>query len=182
MTLYVPSTNYKLENKAMREVNEAYEEHKKKLIGSDNFIARPVQTFNFQHKKIAETVERNPSGESGVFASGWDIEETLKLEKKSEYEVLGEEIKRNVDKEFSNYLVNPFSCLPLEKEAIDIHSKYEVPGAAEYLMREKDFDKKGRSKKTGASNTGTGMAQISSTQVGKPQEITNRVDTSSRRQ
>lgn len=49
------------------------------MIGSDNFIARPVQTFNFQHKKIAETVERMPNVELGVFASAWDIEDTLKL-------------------------------------------------------------------------------------------------------
>ena len=153
----------------MRTVNEKYEDYKKKLIGSDNFIGRPVQTFNFQHKKIAETVERMPSGETGVFASGWDIEETMKLEKKSEYEVLGEDIKKNVDKEFSNFLVNPFSCLLLEKEAIDIHSKYEVPGAAEYLTRERDFDKKGRSKKTGASNTGTGMGQVSNAHLNRQQ-------------
>jgi len=26
---------------------------------------------------------------------------------------LGEDIKRNVDKEFNNFLMNPFSCLPL---------------------------------------------------------------------
>jgi hypothetical protein len=44
-----------------------------------------------------------------------------------------------VDKEFNNFLMNPFSCLPLDKEAIDIHSRYEVPGAAEYLLKDKDF-------------------------------------------
>jgi hypothetical protein len=27
----------------------------------------------------------------------------------------------------------------LDKEAIDIHSRYEVPGAAEYLLKDKDF-------------------------------------------
>lgn len=56
-----------------------------KRIGSDNYIARPVQTFNFQHKKIAETVQKNPTADNGVFASGWDIEDTMKQEKKSEY-------------------------------------------------------------------------------------------------
>lgn len=55
------------------------------MVGSDNFIARPVQTFNFQHKKIMETVERMPSVDMGVLASAWDIEDTLKLERKSEY-------------------------------------------------------------------------------------------------
>lgn len=56
-----------------------------KRIGSDNYIARPVQTFNFQHKKIAETVEKNSGVDAGVFASGWDIEDTLRVEKKSEF-------------------------------------------------------------------------------------------------
>jgi hypothetical protein len=41
-----------LENEEIRKKNKEYEEYKQRLIGSDNFIARPVQTFNFQHKKI----------------------------------------------------------------------------------------------------------------------------------
>ena len=73
---------------------------------------------------IAETVEKMPSADIGVFASSWDIEDQLKLEKKGEYEVLGEDIKKNVDKEFNHFLINPFSSLPLDKQAIDIHSHY----------------------------------------------------------
>jgi hypothetical protein len=65
-------------------------------------------------------------------------------------------------------MMNPFSCLPLDKEAIDIHSRYEVPGAAEYLLKDKDFDKKNRSKKTGNSQTVTGMAQNSTANINKP--------------
>lgn len=72
-----------------------------------------------------------------------------------------------MDREFNNFLVNPFSCLPLEKQAIDIHSRYEIPGAAEYLLKDKD-DKKGRNKKTGNSQqTGTGMAQVSTSNINK---------------
>lgn len=179
-TFCLPSTSYKLENEEIRRKNKDYEEYKQKLIGSDNFIARPVQTFNFQHKKIAETVERMPSIDQGVFASGWDIEDTLKLEKKTEYEVLSEDIRRNVDKEFNNFMMNPFSCLPLDKEAIDIHSRYEVPGAAEYMLKDKDLDKKNRSKKTGNSQTATGMAQNSTANVNKSTEP--KPDTSSKRQ
>lgn len=52
-TFFLPSTSYKLENEEIRKKNKEYEEYKQRLIGSDNFIARPVQTFNFQHKKIA---------------------------------------------------------------------------------------------------------------------------------
>lgn len=48
-----------------------------------------------------------------MFASEWDIEDVMKLEKKTEYEVLQERIKKNVDDEFGNYLLNPFSCLSL---------------------------------------------------------------------
>ena len=39
-----------------------------------------------------------PSADVGVFASSWDIEDQLRYEKKGEYEILGEEIKKNVDK------------------------------------------------------------------------------------
>jgi hypothetical protein len=86
-----------------------------KRIGSDNYIPRPVQTFNYQHKKITESIDKPSSVESGAFASEWDIEDIMKLEKKTEYEVLQEEIKKNVDTEFGNYLLNPFSCLSLQK-------------------------------------------------------------------
>ena len=81
--------------------------------------------------------------------------------------MLSEDIKKNVDKEFNNFLMNPFSCLPLDKEAIDIHSRYEIPGAAEYLLKDKDVDKKTRSKKTGNSQTVTGMAQNSTANLNK---------------
>ena len=62
-------------------------------------------------------------------ATSWDIEDTMKEEKKTEYEILQEDIKKTVDSEFSNYLTNPFSCLSLEKESIELHSKFPVPGA-----------------------------------------------------
>lgn len=112
-TFYLPSISYNKENIDIRKRNQEYEEYKQRLIGSDNFIPRPVQTFNYQYKMIAETVEKMPSVDCGVLASNWDIEDQLKLEKKSEYEVLGEDIKKNVDREFNHFLVNPFSCLPL---------------------------------------------------------------------
>jgi hypothetical protein len=50
-----------------------------KRIGSDNYIARPVQTFNYQHKKLAESIERQPNTDTGVLASAWDIEDSLKV-------------------------------------------------------------------------------------------------------
>jgi hypothetical protein len=61
-------------------------------------------------------------------------------------------------------MINPFSSLPLQKQAIDIHSRYEVPGAAEYIARNKD-GKNNRTKKTGNSQTGTGMAQQSTRNI-----------------
>ena len=42
----------------MKLVNANYREYCQKRVGSDNFIARPVQTFNFQHKKMAESVDK----------------------------------------------------------------------------------------------------------------------------
>jgi len=63
-------------------------------------------------------------------------------------------------------LINPFSCLPLEKEAIDIHSKFEIPGAADYNLKDKD-KKKDRNKVTGNSQNLTGMAQQSTSNVNK---------------
>lgn len=93
---------------------------------------------------------------------------------------MSEDIKRNVDKEFNNFLMNPFSCLPLDKQAVDIHSRYEVPGAAEYLLKDKDLDKKTRSKKTGNSQTATGMAQVSTANLNKQTET--KQDNSSKRQ
>lgn len=57
----------------MKVVNKNYREYMQKRIGSDNYIARPVQTFNFQHKKIAESIEKRNSNENGVFAAAWDI-------------------------------------------------------------------------------------------------------------
>ena len=61
--------------------------------------------------------------------------------------------------------MNPFSCLPLEKEAIVIHSKYEIPGAADYISKDKD-KKKDKNKITGASQQ-TGLAQASTNNVNK---------------
>jgi len=40
-----------------------------KRIGSDNYIPRTVQTFNFQHKKIVESIDRAVINDQGAFAS-----------------------------------------------------------------------------------------------------------------
>lgn len=79
----MPSISFKSDNEHMKLVNANYREYLQKRIGSDNYIARPVQTFNFQHKKIAEVVEKANSNETGAFASAWDIEDSMKLDKKS---------------------------------------------------------------------------------------------------
>jgi len=50
-----------------------------KRIGSDNFIPRPVQTFNYQHKKIVESIDKSGNNDEGAFASEWDIEDVMKL-------------------------------------------------------------------------------------------------------
>lgn len=78
-TFFLPSISYNKEQTEIRKKNEEYEEYKQRLIGSDNYVPRPVQTFNYQYKMIAETVEKNPSVDVGVFASNWDIEDHLKV-------------------------------------------------------------------------------------------------------
>ena len=82
-------------------------------------------------------------------------------------------------------MINPFSCLPLEKEAIDIHSRYEVPGAADYLAKEND-DKKNRTKKTGNNTTTnqnvTGLGQVSTANINKLANDTKGGQDSSKRQ
>lgn len=47
----------KNDNDKMKLTNAKYRQYLQKK-GNDNFIGRPIQTFNFQHKKIAESVER----------------------------------------------------------------------------------------------------------------------------
>jgi isopropylmalate/homocitrate/citramalate synthase len=69
----------------MRTVNTRYIEFLQKRAGLDNYVSRPVQTFNFQHKKIAESVEKANANEVGVFASAWDIEDNIRQERKSEF-------------------------------------------------------------------------------------------------
>ena len=43
--------------------------------------------------------------------------------------------KKTVDSEMNYYSSTPFSFLPLDKKAIDIHSRMPVPGAKEYLKK-----------------------------------------------
>ena len=43
----------KNDNDQMEIANRNYREYMQKRIGSDNYIGRPVQTFNYQHKKIS---------------------------------------------------------------------------------------------------------------------------------
>ena len=38
-------------------------------------------------------------------------------------------------------MINPFATLPLDQKAIDIHSRSEIPGAAEYLIKENSKSK-----------------------------------------
>lgn len=54
-----------------------------KRIGSDNYIGRPVQSFGYQHKKVSESIEKPNNSDHGVFASSWDIQDTMKRENKS---------------------------------------------------------------------------------------------------
>lgn len=78
MTFHLPSTCFSKQSDEMKIVNRNYREYMQKRIGSDNYIARPVQSFNYQHKKISQSIEKPYNTDYGVFASSWDIEDTLK--------------------------------------------------------------------------------------------------------
>jgi hypothetical protein len=71
----------------------------------------------------------------------------------------------------------------LDKEAIDIHSRYEVPGAADYIAKEKD-DKKNRTKKTGntTNQNVTALGQVSTANQNKLANDTKGGQDSSKRQ
>lgn len=46
----------------------------------------------------------------------------------------------------NSFMTNPFATLSLDEKAIDIHSRYEIPGAAEYVIKEKDKTKDNRTR------------------------------------
>lgn len=73
-----------------------------------------------------------------MFTANWDIVDTNKQEQKTEYENLQDEMKKNIEKEIATFMTNPFATLSLDQTAIDIHSRYEIPGAAEYVSKDKD--------------------------------------------
>lgn len=84
----------------------------------------------------------------------------LAQEVKTEYETLQEDIKKIIDREYTEFMVNPFSCLSVDKKSIEIHGKFAIPGAAEYFLKQKDNS---RSRKIGGGLGGgpTGLAQPS---------------------
>ncbi len=76
-TLFVPSSIHTGETKK-DDTNSKYVTYVQQRIGSDNYINRPVQTFNYQHKQTALLVEKPGSFDTGAFAANWDILDTMK--------------------------------------------------------------------------------------------------------
>ena len=54
-----------------------------------------VETFNFKFKTTKQAVEGSSTVEASVFASNWDISDTIKKEQKTEFDTLQEELKKN---------------------------------------------------------------------------------------
>lgn len=77
-TMYIPSSFHQPDNKEKEDVNKKYVTYVQQRIGSDNYVNRPVQTFNFQHKQTSQLVERPGSFDTGVFTANWDIIDTNK--------------------------------------------------------------------------------------------------------
>lgn len=57
-TLFIPSACHALDNKAKEEANAKYVDYVKEINGSDNYVNRPVQTFNHLHKQTLQSVEK----------------------------------------------------------------------------------------------------------------------------
>lgn len=94
-----------------------------------------------------------------MFAANWDIIDTNKQEQKTDYENLHDQIKKHIDTEMNTLMSNPFSQLPLDQTAIDIHSRYEIPGAAEHVIKDREKNRDNR--------TRPGMATITSSNAAK---------------
>ena len=51
-------------------------------------------------------------------------------------------------------MINPFASIPLDEIAIDIHTRYQIPGAFDYVGKDKDKTKDSRSRLgVGATNS-----------------------------
>lgn len=123
--------------------------------GSDNFTQRATQTFNYQTKQKEQQSNRVEKFDGGCFASVWDLYDASLQEQLSDYEILQLEIKKNVEKELNEYLKNPFCLLSTDMKSLIVHTKQEIPGAAEALAKEKK-DQTGRTIK-GTTNLGTNV-------------------------
>jgi len=158
-TMFVPSSLHALDNKVEEETNKRYVTYVQQRIGSDNYVNRPVQTFNYQHKQTSQMRERPLHLDAGVFAANWDIIDTNRQEQKTDYENLHDQIKRHIETEMNTLMSNPFSQLPLDQTAIDIHSRYEIPGAAEYVIKDRDKNKDNRTRPGQANVTNSNVAR-----------------------
>ena len=152
-TLFLPSACHNKDHEDKEKAASNYLKYTKERIGSDNYVNSAVETFNFKFKTTKQAVEGNTTIDTSTFASSWDISDTMKVEQKTEFEMLQEELKKNAEKEMNSFMTNPFATLPLDQKAIELHARTEVPGAAEYVIKEgakKDFT---RSKALGTGNT-----------------------------
>lgn len=125
--------------------------------GSDNFTQRATQTFNYQTKQKEQQSTRVEKYDGGCFAAIWDLYDASLQEQLSDYEILQVEIKRNTEKELIEYLKNPFCLLSTDMKALLVHTKQEIPGAAEALAKEK---------KEQTGRTGKGTTNLGGTQIG----------------
>lgn len=55
-TMFIPSSFHQPDNKDKEDTNKKYVTYVQQRIGSDNYVNRPVQTFNFQHKQTSQLV------------------------------------------------------------------------------------------------------------------------------
>ena len=137
------------------EMNKKYLKLVEDKKGSDNFTQRATQTFNYQSKQKEQQSNRIEKYDGGCFASVWDLYDASLQDQLSDYEILQLEIKKNIDKELIENIKNPFCVLSNDMKSLIIHSRQEVPGAAEAQQKEKK-DQTGRTLK-GTTNMGSAV-------------------------
>lgn len=138
------------------EMNKKYIKLMEDKKGSDNYTQRATQTFNYQSKQKEQQSNRLEKYDGGCFASVWDLYDASLQDQLSEYEVLQLEIKKNIEKELSENLKNPFCLLSTDMKSLIIHARQEVPGAAEAQQKENKKEQTGRTIK-GTTNMGSNV-------------------------
>ncbi|CAD8164655.1 unnamed protein product [Paramecium pentaurelia] len=146
--LFIPSSfinNEQGKKSGVIQKTQEYEKYMVEKIGSDNYTKRHAQTFNYNQKHKIQQSNKIEKNEYGAFAAIWDLYDASITDQLNEFELLQEDIKSSIEKEYKQHLKNPYFLLPTELEAIKIHTERPVLG--------KDYSEKQTNKTKTGINT-----------------------------